>query len=352
MKNKVEYLIIGQGLAGTMLAFEMIRNNMDFRIVTSAQKSKASLVAAGMVNPLVFKRMTKSWMVEDLLPVMRKSYSLLEKVLDTKFYFEKDILKPLSGQERELWMERKEDPEFAPYIVSIQDRTDIQSLVNAPAYGRITNSGYFNLGAFLACAEEYFRNKNLLIDSTYNRQSTGINKDVFHIDNTEASKVIYCEGFHLAQNRLFDFVQLKPVKGEVLLINAPDLSEDFILNKKVFILPLGKHLFKIGSTYDWQDLTENISEEGKQSILQRFESLVKVPYTILDHVAGVRPTVMDRRPVLGAHPHNENIYVFNGLGTKGVMLAPYFAKELISVLLNRGYAVNNEVDIKRFLGKK
>ena len=117
--TNVEFLIVGNGLAGTLLAFEMLDQKLDFRILASPEKSRASLVAAGMFNPLVFKRMTKSWMADQLLPVMNKRYHELEDKLNERFFFQKDILKPLSEQEMLLWNERSVDPEFSKYIRSV-----------------------------------------------------------------------------------------------------------------------------------------------------------------------------------------------------------------------------------------
>ncbi|MCA1759666.1 MAG: FAD-dependent oxidoreductase, partial [Bacteroidales bacterium] len=126
-------------------------------------------------------------------------------------------------------------------------------------------------------------------------------------------------------------------------------SENYILNKQIFVLPVGNQRFKIGSTYDWQDLSEQPTEMGKQSIIERFEKLVTVEYSLEQHWAGIRPAVSDRRPVLGVHPKYRNLFVFNGLGTKGVMLAPYFAKEMVNRLIIENYMLNFEVDLQRFL---
>lgn len=51
---------------------------------------------------------------------------------------------------------------------------------------------------------------------------------------------------------------------------------------------------------------------------------MKIPYNVVEHKAGVRPSVSDRRPVLGPCKDYEQLVVFNGLGTKGVSLAPFF----------------------------
>ena len=347
--DRIEYFIVGQGLAGTMLAFEMWKNNLEFRIISSPEKSRASMVAAGLINPLVFKRLTKSWMADDLLPVMKKKYSELEELLQIEFFFEKDILKPLSEQETQLWLEKSKIPEFSKYIYSIERECNINALGHSFGYGKVRGSGVVHLTTFLNAAEVFFRKHNLIIDKTFTAGEINPGADTFTIENISASKIVFCEGYHITKNSWFGFVPLKPVKGEVLLIYAPNLSEEFILNKKVFVLPIGNHRFKVGSTFDWDDLTEMPTEMGMYSIVFRLENLISANYTIENHWAGIRPTVADRRPVLGFHPEFKNLMVFNGLGTKGVMLAPHFAKQMLSLLTIKNYSVEKEVDVRRFI---
>lgn len=346
--KKVEFLIIGQGLAGTLLAFEMMQNNIDFRIVSSLQKSKSSLVAAGMINPLVFKRLTKSWKLNDLLPVLQDTYLKLENVLEEKFLHEKNIIKPLSEQEKQLWQERKADPDFANYILSVDEKTNLKYIQKAHAYGKVGGSGYLDLNLFLNSAKEYFREKKLIVDSVFDFKQNLQSENFYKVEDFEASKIVFCEGQHVTENLYFSFVKMSRTKGEVLLIHAPELSEEYILNKNVFVLPIGNKRFKVGSTYDWRDLTESTTEKGKQSILERLDGLISVDYKIEEHYAGIRPTVIDRRPILGVHPLDKNMYIFNGLGTKGVMLAPFFAKQMIHILKDKDYKIHKEIDVRRF----
>lgn len=344
--KQVDYLIVGQGLAGTMLAFELMEKKIDFKIVSSPHKSKASLVAAGMVNPLVFKRLTKSWAVDELLPFMLKKYRELEAVLGDTFYYEKQILKPLSEQENDLWQTRSKEEDFTPYIDKIVENSPVEEITSAQAYGLVKNTGYLNLARMLENAEKYFDEKGLLIRSDFNEGAMQVNGS-FTIQDINAKNVVFCEGYHLKSNVLFDQVKMNPTKGEVLLIHAPELSEEYIVNKLVFVLPVGKQHFKVGSTYEWEDLSEETSEKGELSIRERLDRLVKSKYEVVGHWAGVRPTIADRRPVLGKHPEHKNLFVFNGLGTKGVMLAPKMAQTMGRFLVEND-TLPDEINIDRF----
>ncbi len=346
--KKVDYIIVGNGLAGTMLAFEMLKHNIKFHIIASAQKKRASEVAAGMINPLVFRRLTKSWLVDDLLPFATAKYRELEKLLEEEFYFEKMILKPLSSQEKELWKERKSSDEFCNYIFSIDDYPSIDNIKPAAGFGLVNGSGYVDLSKFLDLADSYFRTKNLTTDATVNFQQFIHKEKSFAFADITASGIVFCEGAYIRNNPLFQWIKMVPVKGEVLQILAPQLSEEYILNKKVFVLPVGNHHFKVGSTYEWKDLTNHPSEEGKNSIIERLEDVINCECQIVNHWAGVRPATIDRRPVLGVHPERSNLFVFNGLGTKGVMLAPYFASEMVKFIRSNIFYVNAEVSAERF----
>lgn len=347
--NNIEYLIVGNGLAGTLLAFEMLDLGMNFRIMVSPEKSKASMVAAGMFNPLVFKRMTKSWMADELLPVMKRRYFELEDRLNEKFFFEKDILKPLSGQEMLLWEERRIDPEFIKYIQSVNTDGQFSGTKIAAGFGVVTQSGYLKLPVFLGLAEKFFRRENKIIDETFRFETFNPESGPWQHGEWNFTKIIFCEGSHASENTFFNFLPLRPVKGEILEIYAPQLSEEFILNKKVFVLPIGNQRFKVGSTYEWEDLTGQPTQKGKKSIIMRLDELISADYQIEHHRAGIRPTVSDRRPLLGRHPKWNQLYIFNGLGTKGVMLGPYFTREFIKTLTISNYSLSEEVNIERFI---
>ncbi|WP_321372676.1 FAD-dependent oxidoreductase [uncultured Draconibacterium sp.] len=345
--KEAEVLIVGQGLAGTLLAFELHFAGVDVCIVNNPQKSSATRVAAGMVNPLMFKRMTKSWMVDELLPVMKKRYRQLEELLGERFYFDLPIIKPLSEQETGLWHERKTDDKFASYIEEICETSPVEHVLKSHAYGIVKGSGYLKTGLFLDSAKRYFLSKQMLIEADFPANKDNFEDRVFR--DIQFNRIVFCEGHYLKRHPLFDFIRLQLAKGEVLQIYAPQLSENYIINRRVFVLPIGYHRFKVGSTYEWKDLSDVPTEEGKESIVDRLKDLVNVDFKVEQHWAGVRPTVIDRRPVLGKHPQHEHIFVFNGLGTKGVMLAPYFATEMKSLLCNNQYQVITEVSSDRFL---
>ena len=112
-------------------------------------------------------------------------------------------------------------------------------------------------------------------------------------------------------------------------------------------MPLGNHYYKVGATFNWKDKTLALTKAGKEELIDKLKKVIKVPYTIVKQYAGIRPTVKDRRPMVGVHPKKPELVVLNGLGTRGVMIAPTMAKNLFNHL-EKGELLDTEIDIKRF----
>ena len=139
----------------------------------------------------------------------------------------------------------------------------------------------------------------------------------------------------------------REVKGELITIHAPKLKLDCIIKSSVFILPIGDDHYKIGATFNWNDKTSKPSSKAKQELLEKLDKILNVDYVVVDHVAGIRPTVKDRRPLVGVHQKHKQLAILNGLGTRGVLLAPSMAKELYSHLEHQK-VLSPEIDISRF----
>jgi len=347
MQNK-SYIIVGQGLAGSILAYQMYKNGISFKIISDSTIPKASDVAAGLFNPLVFKRLTKSYAVELCLPAMINTYREIEELLNQSFLVEKQMLKPLSEQESELWQVRAKQPDFEKYITNITEKQELSGLHHFYKYGIVNHTGNLKLGFMLHELQKWFTSNDWFIDAPFTHEDLIIKADSVEWNGIQANGIIFCEGVKVQDNPWFDFIHLRPVKGELLEIVCEELPEEYILNKRLFVLPVGNHHFKIGATYDWQNLNHQTTKEAEEDLCKRFKELVNLPYAIVNHWAGIRPTVSDRRPLLGTHPEHKQLHIFNGLGTKGVLLAPWFALQMVNYLLRDDYKLPAEADVSRF----
>lgn len=346
----VNYIIVGQGLAGTILAQTLLKQGCSVILIDDQKLSKASRIAAGLYNPVVFKRLVKSWMADELIPFMDEFYSEAEQLLNTKFYHKKQIVRFFAEeQEKELWMKKKEES-VGKYLSDIifDDYTDV--CFNPLGSSEVLDSGNLDTSHFLKSFRDYFCSQEILLEEKFEFEKLNIEKSRVFYKNISADKIIFCEGFQTINNPYFSWLHFKLTKGEIITIKLN--SEHFIptekvINKGVFVLPIGNNTYKVGATYEWNELNEEITEKGKSELLEKLQKVLKVPFEVIDHQAGIRPTVNDRRPLLGIHPEHPELGVFNGMGTKGVMLAPSFAKHFSDHLLKE-FPLNNEVDIARF----
>ncbi len=356
MNTSVNYIIVGQGLAGTILAQTLIKKGRSVVIIDEQGPSSASKIAAGLYNPVVFKRLVKSWMADELISSMNEFYSNAEQLLNEKFYFKKQIVKMFSEeQEKALWLKKSHEDVGKYLSKTIQNNFLIDIIHNAPTgeSSEVIDAGNLDTGLFLEAFRNYFKNNDQLLEEKLDYDKIIISENSVNYKNFTADKLVFCEGYKGLDNPYFKWLPFKLTKGEIITVKIPLLSQketdwsDKVINKGVFILPVGNNIYKVGSTYEWTDLTEQPTEKGRAYLIEKLDKILKVPFEIIDHRAGIRPTVNDRRPLIGIHPKHPALAVFNGMGTKGVMLAPYFANQFFDFLENN-LPLHKEVDIARF----
>jgi glycine/D-amino acid oxidase-like deaminating enzyme len=163
----------------------------------------------------------------------------------------------------------------------------------------------------------------------------------------QAKNIVFAEGFGIQNNPFFKNIPLDGTKGELLIIRARDLKLKEIVKSAVFLIPLGNDLYKVGATYNREDKTNLPTEEAKEELVSELNKLITSSFEIVQHNAGIRPTVRDRRPLLGSHPNYKNMHILNGLGTRGVMLAPAMAADLFNCIEN-DTPLDATINIKRF----
>lgn len=350
--KKVNYIIVGQGIAGTVLAQTLLKHGKSVVVIDDKNLSKASRIAAGLYNPVVFKRLVKSWMADALIPFMDEFYADAEQLLGAKFYFTQQIVKPFAEeQEKVLWL-KKVNEDVGKYLGKTILTDFLNDTVHNPLGAcEITKAGNLDTALFLDSFRNYFKKNNCLLEEKFEYDKLILSENSVSYKDLTSDKIIFCEGYKSIDNPYFNWLPFKLTKGEILTVKIPLLGGvragfEKVINKGIFILPLGNHTYKVGATYEWNDLTEEITEKGKTELIDKLQKVIKVPFEIIDHQAGIRPTVIDRRPLIGLHPKHPALGVFNGMGTKGVMLAPYFANHFYNFLENN-IPLDKEVTISR-----
>lgn len=346
----VDYLIIGQGIAGTLLSHFLIKEGKSITVIDNPQKSASSRIAGGLYNPVVFKRMAKSWKADTLMPFAIDTYGELGERLQVNPLIEKQVLKIFSGeQEIKLWEQTWQIGDLDNYITGDILFNPYPEHIYCPFGASVVlNSGAVEVNVIREAFKKELKASNRFLEEDFELDSLKLSSKGVEYKGIMAQKIIFCEGYLGNRNSYFDWLPLLQTKGEVLIIEIEDFEPEHIVNKNCFILPLGDGLFKVGATFEWEEIDEIPTQKGREELEAKLKVLLKAPYKIVDQQAGVRPTVKDRRPLIGLHPEHSQIGVFNGLGTKGVMLAPYFAQQFVQYLEN-GMELLKEVDIRRLV---
>lgn len=351
MGNKdVDYLIVGQGIAGTLVSHFLKKNNQSFLIIDKAIRNSSSKLAAGIINPITGRRFVKSWMFDELFPFAEKTYLELEEKLDTKFLYRHSIKRALFSQKEENdWDLRSLDDEYIPYIKEIpSEDIQINNCLSKPySWGEIIGSGRMEMPLLIKKYKEHLEELNQIVLDNVGYDEFKNRDGYVQYKNISAKKVIFCEGIGTLKNPYFNYLPFVPSKGDVLFIKINDCDFDKIVKHKIFIVPQGNQIYWIGSTYDWDYIDDNPSINQADKLIEKLKQVLNVPFEIVDHRAAIRPTVKDRRPFIGFHPEHENFVIFNGLGTKGATLGPYWANHLVNVLVNKEQ-LSAEVNIARF----
>ncbi|MBA3971084.1 MAG: FAD-binding oxidoreductase [Bacteroidetes bacterium] len=351
MNKSVDHIVVGQGLAGSILALTLLERGRSVMVIDDGNPVTASKVAAGLYNPVVFKRLVKSWMADDLLPYMDSFYPRMETMLEQSFYFSKRILKPFAEeQEKTLWLKKTDEP-VGKYLNREIYNDDLGGIVFNPlGISEVVHAGNLDTPKFLSATRNYLLKQDVILEEKFEHDLLVTNENTAHYKGIAARKIIFCEGHKTTLNPFFSWLPFKLTKGEIITIRLEKgykIPDEIVLNKAVFILPLGNDTYKVGATYEWNDLSENITEKGRSELVEKLEKVLKISFEVIDHQAGIRPTVNDRRPLIGLHPDLDALGVFNGMGTKGVMLAPFFASQFAD-FLEGSAPLDKEVDIARF----
>ena len=347
----LDYIIVGSGLAGISFAEVALKNNKSILVIDD-KSQQSSRIAGGLYNPVILKRFSEVWKAEEQLVFMEEFYHQVERKLQTKFNFRLPILRKFfSIEEQNNWFAASDKPLLAPFLSTKLIHKKYSGIDSPHDYGEVLHTGYVDTALLLDKYQEYLEINKLLLRETFDYSKLIFHDEFVQYKDLEAKNIIFAEGFGLHSNPFFNDLPLDGTKGELFIIKAPNLDLDVIVNTSVFILPLGDGLFKVGATYNWKDKTDLPTEEGKTELLDRIHEIISCDFEIVSHFGGVRPTVRDRRPMIGTHYEHKQLHLLNGLGTRGVMLGPAMAKDLFDYIENHK-PLDPTIDIYRFYKKR
>ena len=349
MQQPERFLIIGQGLAGSLLAHFLLANDCEVKVIDQFSKYAASQVAAGIINPITGRRFVKSWKIDTLLPFARQTYKKLEEELGVSLYTERNIIRSLFNHREESdWLLRADEPPYQAYMAEEPALGNYaESTVPVYAYGEVLGGAQVHVAKFTEQYRQKLHAMNCMSEHNFEYDQLQLEANSVVYQGERFDQLIFCEGHRAVANPYFNYLPFGGAKGEVLIVRIPQMNYQKLLKHRVFIVPIEKDLYWIGATYNWTFKDEQPSQEGFQFLKERLSDFLQIPFEIVEHKAAIRPTVKDRRPFLGLHPQFPSLAIFNGLGTKGASLGPYWAAHFVQFLLQNA-DLDSAVDIKRF----
>jgi glycine/D-amino acid oxidase-like deaminating enzyme len=348
--NTYDYLIVGHGIAGATLAYELRRRGRTVLVLDTPQPGSASNVAAGLMNPVAGKRFALAWRAAELLPAALAFYRELEARFGQPLLVEAPILKLFSSvAEQNTILARSADHPWQDFVADIDPATASAAGVRQEFGGvLVRGGGHVAVREVLAALAAEGRQNGWLHHETFDPQQLVVGPaGVTYAGDVGASRVVFCEGAAAVHNPYFSWLPITPNQGEVLEVQCSGLSEAQVLNRGAYVVPMGEGRFRVGATYRWPPFAEGITAEARTELSQRLAALTALPFVVTKQWAGVRPAVRDRKPLLGTHPQWPQVSICNGFGSKGVMLAPGLAAHLAAAL--EGTAeLWPEVNIRRY----
>ncbi len=346
----LDTIIIGQGLAGTTLAWRLLQYGQDIRIFDRENHFTCSKIAAGLVTPITGMRLVVSWRFQKLLQAAQDFYQQIEQQTGTRFFYQRGMIRSLTSQaEQNRFKEKLLIEEFRHLVQQPVSNFD-RNLLSLSGEGfEMPAASQLHVRQYLENSQNAFRKMNCFQTACLDMNKDIVLKpDFVHLPafNLCATRLIFCQGAEDRNNPWFPQLKFKPAQGEILTLNIPDLQEMRLINHKCWLAPMPGNQYAAGSTYQWNQLDSKPTEKGKQEIVFKLKQFLRCQFQIVDHRAAVRPALHDQKPVIGFHPKFKQIGIMNGLGSKGSLQAPWLAENFATHICT-GKPIDPEVDLSQ-----
>ncbi|MGV3505016.1 MAG: NAD(P)/FAD-dependent oxidoreductase [Adhaeribacter sp.] len=345
-----DFILVGHGLAGAILGHTLSGRGHKILVIDQPKENSASRVAAGLMNPLAGKRFAKSWLADTLVPQATAFYRQLEQQAGCRLFHQKPILKLFSSiEEQNTWMGKSAGRPYGDFIAAVHTSLPASEEIYQQEGGiEIARGGYVDVPLLLDTLRRLREERGEIIPSRFDFGQLRIQENMVTYGDFKAQNLIFCEGYQGAVNPFFSWLPFSLNKGEVLDIETDLLQQAYIYNKAVYVVGLQANRWRVGATYNWRQVSEEITQEAREELCRKLQGLLKRPFRVVSQRAGIRPPVRDRRPLLGRHPGQPVLGIFNGMGSKGVMMAPYLAGHFEAYLTGQQDLLP-EVNILRYL---
>ncbi|HTL08653.1 MAG TPA: FAD-dependent oxidoreductase [Chitinophagaceae bacterium] len=344
---QVDYLLVGQGICGSFLSYELARAGKSFIVIDEEKTNTASRIASGVINPVTGRRIVTTWMIDELMPFAWAAYTSIGAQLNIDCISERPIIDCFATpQMRAAFIERYDaNPQYLSLPANENDW--LPFLQYELGYGIIQPAYLVDMQQLLTTQRNALINQGTLLEARFNAKALVFNNDHIRYEHITASKIIFCEGAAAYDNPFFPMLPYGLNKGEMLLVEIPGLPATHIIKKGYSLVPWAPGIFWLGSTYLWEFENDQPTEGFYRFAENWLKQTLKMPFKIIDHRAAVRPATLERKPFVGLHPANDKLGILNGMGTKGCSLAPYFARQLVDHLLHNT-PIMADANVQRF----
>ncbi|MEI6794988.1 MAG: FAD-dependent oxidoreductase [Verrucomicrobiota bacterium] len=342
---QVDFLIVGQGLAGSLLAKELLRRGRTVHVVDDLWKSSSSQVAAGLMTPLTGRRFTLTKDYPELFVVAKARLTELGVFRPIQVY-----RMFVDDEQQAKGLKRTECRSCQPFIERVTSaQGELDTGLTDAFGGALMNGAWVDLPKLMSDVRAELVAAGSLTEANFEPADVTSSAEGVVWRTVQAGAIIYCDGYKSALRGPFKYLPWQPAKGEAITIHTSVADKPFILNREGWALPLGQGVWRTGTNWQWDQLDEAPTELQKEKLIRRFRSYFgqEVQVDVTAHIAGVRPCTSDNHPFLGAHPTQPRTFLFNGLGPRGTVWAPLMADEMAAYLCE-GRALRKECDLARF----
>jgi glycine/D-amino acid oxidase-like deaminating enzyme len=343
----LDYIIVGQGICGTFLYRYLSAAGFKVMVIDEARLNTASKVASGVINPVTGRRIVKTWLIDEVMPFAKNAYKALGEDLQITAIRSMSIVDFFpTPQITEAFKKRySEDSEFLA-LPENPSNWDF-AFNNEFGYGEITPAYLVNLPDILIAARQQMRDDGTIRETTLDVNELRLSAGGVWYDDLSADAIIFCDGVAGADNPYFRNLPFGANKGEAVLVTIDEMPDDHIYKKGFSLVPWKDNIFWLGSTYLWEFEDDRPTPGFYRFAENWLKQTLKLPFQIVDHLAAVRPATLERRPFVGFHPLYPQVGIFNGMGTKGCSLAPFFANQFVQKI-KTGEGLYKEADVSRF----
>lgn len=342
-----DYIIVGLGFAGISFVHLLQKNYKSF-VVFDAGENKSTLTAAALYNPVILKRFTPVWKAKEQITLLKEFYSEIEcKIGDTILEELPVFRKFASLEEQNNWFIASDKPILSEYLYPEVYKQINLNVSSEFGFGQVKQTGRIDTKKMVQLYTDLLLKNKVLFPEKLDYSSLICNGDYIQYKGIRARKIVFCEGYAMVGNPFFNYLPMDGCKGELLTFESEDLKLDAVIKSSGFVIPFGGNQYKIGTTYNREDKTSVVTHQARQELIEKLQKMIRCKYRIIQQEAGIRPTINDRRPLVGRHPEKKMMFILNGLGTRGSMLAPYTARALYD-FIEKNMPIDKEMDIQRY----